>query len=123
VTTSTTEAEYIGLSYASKEAVWIRRFLEQLGYRQQEPITIYGDSQSAIASVRNPEFHTRTKHIDVAIHYIRELVEDSLVDIQYISTKEMLADVLTKPLLKQRHTKLIRPIKLMPEGLPNFIKG
>jgi hypothetical protein len=120
VTTSTTEAEYTGLSYSSKEAIWIRSFLEQLGYKQLEPTTIYGDNQSAIALVKNPEFHVRTKHIDIAIHYVRELVEDNLIDIQYISTKEMLADILTKPLPKQRHTEIVRKIKLR---LPNLPEG
>ena len=109
---STTEAEYTGLSYASKEAVWIRRFLEQLGYGQQEPITIYGDSQSAIALVRNPEFHARTKHIDVAIHYIRELVEDQKINLQYIQTEKMLANMLTKPLKKVRHIKNVDEVGL-----------
>jgi hypothetical protein len=120
VTTSTTEAEYTGLSYSSKEAIWIRSFLEQLGYKQLEPTTIYGDNQSAIALVKNPELHVRTKHIDVAIHYVRELAEDNLIDIQYISTKEMLADILTKPLQKQRHTEIVRKIKLR---LPNLLEG
>ena len=98
ISTSTIEAEYHALAYAGKEAVWIRRFLQQLGQEPLGPTTIYGDNQGAIALVRNPEFHARTKHIDVNAHHIRELAEDQAVTVQYTPTDQMLADCLTKPL-------------------------
>jgi hypothetical protein len=105
VATSTTEAEYIALSQAAKEAIWIRRFLEQIRYytdKKQEPTTIYGDNQSSIALVKNLEFHSKTKHIDIGIHYVREQYEDSQISVSYIPTTEMLADCLTKPIGRQR---------------------
>jgi hypothetical protein len=114
VSTSTTEAEYISLGYASKEAVWIKRFLEQIRYPTGS-IKLYGDNQSAIALVKNPEFHSRTKHLDVALHYVRELAEDKVVDIAYISTSEMLADCLTKPLPKVKYTENIRRLGYKPK--------
>ena len=103
VSTSTAEAEYHALAYAGKEAVWIRNLLQQLKQQQQEPTILYGDNQGAIALVKNPEFHARTKHIDVSAHYIRELEEDQVVKVQYKATDEMLADCLTKPLKTVQH--------------------
>jgi hypothetical protein len=105
VSTSTTEAEYHALAYAAKEAVWIRRFLEQIGCQNYvaEPTIVNGDNDGAIALVKNPEFHARTKHIDVSTHYVRELVEDELVNVQYVPTSEMLGDCLTKPLKRVQH--------------------
>ena len=63
-----------------------------------DPITLFGDNKGSNALTANPEHHSRTKHIDIKYHYIRQLVEDKEVDIQYIPTAEMAADILTKPL-------------------------
>jgi hypothetical protein len=110
VSTSTTEAEYHALGYAGKEAVWIRNLLRQLGFTQEQPTTIFGDNQGALALTDNPEFHPRTKHIDVSAHYIRELIEDQVVKLQYRSTEQMLADCLTKPLKAAQHQRNVQHI-------------
>ncbi|KAH9651797.1 Integrase catalytic domain-containing protein [Citrus sinensis] len=96
VALSTTEAEYMAATQACKEAIWIQRLLEELGHKQQK-IPVLCDSQSALHIARNPVFHSRTKHIGVQYHFVREVVEDGSVDLQKIHTKENLADVLTKP--------------------------
>jgi hypothetical protein len=98
VSTSIAEAEYHALAYASKGAVWIRSLLGQLRFTQDQPTTIYRDNHGALALYENPEFHARTKHIDVSAHYIRELTEDHIVKPEYKTTDEMLADCLTKSL-------------------------
>ena len=69
--------------------------LEDFGHKQQKILVFY-DSQSALHIARNPVFHSRTKHIGVQYHFVREVVEDGSVDLQKIHTKENLADVLTK---------------------------
>ncbi|KAH9667565.1 retrovirus-related pol polyprotein from transposon TNT 1-94-like protein [Citrus sinensis] len=97
VALSTTEAEYMVATQACKEAIWIQRLLEELGHGQ-EKIPVFCDSQSALHIARNPAFHSRTKHIGVQYHFVREVVEDGSVDLQKIHTKENLADVLTKPI-------------------------
>jgi hypothetical protein len=106
VSTSTTEAEYIGLCNAAKEAVWIRNLLEDIRRRKyagdKRATRILGDNQSALRLVANPEFHSRSKHIDVQYHYTRELVEDGVVSVEYTPTTEMVADCLTKPLKRAR---------------------
>ena len=114
ISTSTTEAEYGALAYASKEVVWIRSLLSQLGKEStvQQPTPLYGDNQWAIALVMNPEFHARTKHIDVSAHYVREIAEDSKIQITYVPTKDMAADCLTKPLPAPKHEANLTQIGL-----------
>ena len=115
--TSTTEAEYIGLSNAGKVAVWIRKFLYELrmhdmidepvtviGNRHSKAIRLIGDNMGSLALVKNPEFHARTKHIDVQYHHIRELAEDGVVKLEHCRTEDMAADCLTKPLTKSKFT-------------------
>ncbi|KAH9673800.1 hypothetical protein KPL70_018239 [Citrus sinensis] len=97
VALSTTEVEYMAATQACKEAIWIQRLLEELGHGQ-EKISVFCDSQSALHIARNPAFHSRTKHIGVQYHFVREVVEDGNVDLQKIHTKENLVDVLTKPI-------------------------
>ncbi|GMF62498.1 unnamed protein product [Phytophthora fragariaefolia] len=63
-----------------------------------EAVKIYEDNQGSIALAKNPEFHKRTKHIDIRYHFVREKVEDGQVVLQYVSTTDMLADIMTKPI-------------------------
>lgn len=103
VSMSTTESEYVAASDAVKELVWLRRlFSELLPERSNEMASFNMDNQSAIRLIKNPEFHKRTKHIDVRFHFIREKFEEGLFDLQYISTHDMVADVFTKPLARDR---------------------
>ncbi|GKB97018.1 retrovirus-related pol polyprotein from transposon TNT 1-94 [Tanacetum coccineum] len=95
VAMSTTEAEYVAVAQASKEAVWLKMLLEELGHKQ-EKITLFCDNQSALYLARNPAFHSKTKHIRVQYHFIREKVEEGTVDMQKIHTDDNVADYLTK---------------------------
>ena len=79
------EAEYMATTDAYKEAIWIKRLMEELGYTQQK-ILVYCDSQSALHIARSPSSHSRTKHIDVQYHFVREVVEEGSVDMQKIHT-------------------------------------
>jgi len=96
VALSTTEAEYMAATQACKEAIWMKKLIEELGHKQ-EKILLYCNSQSALHIARNPSFHSRTKHIDVQYHFVCEVVEDGSVDFQKVHTKENSADALTKP--------------------------
>ncbi|GKD08131.1 hypothetical protein Tco_1187816 [Tanacetum coccineum] len=95
VAMSTTEAEYVVVAQASKEAVWLKMLLEELGH-EQEKITLFCDNQSALYLARNPTFHSKTKHIRVQYHFVREKVEEGTVDMQKIHTDDNVADYLTK---------------------------
>jgi hypothetical protein len=81
---------------AYKEAIWMKKLMEELRHKQ-EKIPLYCDSQSALHIARNPTFHSRTKHIDVQYHFVREVVEDGSVDFQKVHIEENPADALTKP--------------------------
>lgn len=100
--TSTTEAEYITATQASKEAIWLQMLLEELGHKQ-EKIVLFCDSQSALHLAKNPAFHSKTKHIRVQYHFVREKVEEGSVDIQKIHMKDNLADALTKPINNDKY--------------------
>ena len=102
-----TEAEYMALTQACKEAIWIRRLLTELStemtpYDTAAPITIFADNQGSMALAKNPEFHSRTKHIGIQHHFIREKVSTGEVTLEYLPTGDMLADQLTKALPREK---------------------
>ena len=106
VALSTTEAEYMALTQATKEGIWIRRLLEEIGIGSDllsGPTIIRTDNQGSIALAKNPIYHARTKHIDIRYHFIREKVEDGEVELSFCRTDDMTADVLTKGLSKEKH--------------------
>jgi len=117
ISTSTTEAEYVGICNAAKEAAWLRNLLRHIGCDMYAEHTtrIYGDNQSALRLVANPEFHSRSKHIDVQYHCVRELVEDGIVSVDYISTVDMIADCLTKPLKRAKLAANLASLGLVEE--------
>ena len=107
VALSTSEAEYVALSLATQEVVWLRKLLiTDLKAASQQPTTLMEDNQGAIAIARNPVAHARTKHIDIRYHYIREAMQNGIVNLCYCPTEVMIADILTKPLPKERFEML-----------------
>ena len=103
VATSTTEAEYVGLTEAAKTVVWLTRWLNELAFRKPNdaPIQLLGDNKASLALVKNPEYHQRTKHIDIQYHYVRQVYEDGLIGLEFVPTASQAADILTKPLAPQ----------------------
>ena len=102
VAVSTTEAEYQAASMAAREALWLRQILPSLKV-PCTPMTIKCDSMGALKSLRNPQITQRTKHIDVMHHFVRERREKGEIDFVYVPGKENVADMLTKPLPKDKH--------------------
>lgn len=90
----------MGETQATKEAIWLRSLLTELHANRSktQATIIYGDNQGAISLAKNPQFHARTKHIDIQHHFVREKQEEGLVDIRYINSAEQVADGLTKAL-------------------------
>ena len=103
---STSEAEYMALCEAAKEAVWLRRILEELGF-PQDTTTIYEDNMGAVLFTRNNVNHKRNKHIDIRYHYTRQLVEKGDISVRYLPTQYMIADLLTKSPSKQQFQNLV----------------
>jgi hypothetical protein len=95
VALSTTEAEYMVATHASKEAVWLQRFCSGIGLVQQA-VRLDCDSQSAIFLAKNPTYHSKTKHIDVQYHFVTDMVEEKKVLLEKVDTLKNAADSLTK---------------------------
>lgn len=110
---STTEAEYVAASSTAKDVIWLRQLLGDIGHRQNKPTPVWCDNQSAVRLVRNPEYHQRTKHIDVKYHHIRGLQEAGVIDVGHIRTAEQLADPFTKGLEAGRFNYLISSFGLV----------
>lgn len=116
VALSSTEAEYMALSEASKEAIYLRNLLSEL-LDKECCVTIFNDNQSAQKLALNPIFHKRSKHIDVRYHFVRETVSNKLIDVKYIPTTDMTADILTKALPKIKHSMFLENL-----GIVDFLK-
>jgi hypothetical protein len=100
VSLSSTEAEYKALSDSCKEGLWLRHLLTELRLRPDTAIPLHVDNEGAEALALNPEHHARTKHIHARYHFIRECVQNFEISLLHVSTKDMLADMLTKPLTR-----------------------
>jgi hypothetical protein len=107
VALSSVEAEYMASTQATKEAIWWEQLLSGLQLQVPKPIEIRSDSQGSIALSKNPASHSRTKHIDIQHHFVREQVERDMVRFTYIPTEDMPADLLTKPMTRDRHQALL----------------
>jgi hypothetical protein len=106
VALSSCEAEYIAGAAAACQAMWLKRLLgDVLGVKISTP-KLKMDNQSAIELSKNPVFHDRSKHIDVKFHFIRECVGNGDIELKFAGTQEQLADILTKPLAKERFQQL-----------------
>lgn len=100
---SSAEAEYIALTESAKEASYLSYILEELGLFNGKPIKIHTDSQSAQKMAEFGSHHSRTKHIHYKYHYIKDTIQNGVVELRYLPTQDMLADVLTKPVPKPKH--------------------
>ena len=111
---SSTEAEYMSLSYAARQGLWIRWLLIELSLKLESiPTTIYVDNQGAIDLSKDSRHHGRTKHIDIQHHFIRERIEDQTFEIVYCPSNLMLADGLTKPLPRERFVHMVEGLGLL----------
>ena len=78
----------------------MKQFLKEFQVEYNQPIPIYRDNMSAISISKNPVFHSKTKHIPIKYHFVREQVNEQQVKLEYVNTKEQVADIFTKPLPK-----------------------
>jgi hypothetical protein len=104
VALSTTEAEYMAAAEATTEAVWLRGFLTDLGVAQTGPTPIAEDNQGAIKLSLNDVNHSRTKHIDIRHHFVRERSQAGDIELVACATKDMAADMLTKGVGRRKQT-------------------
>ena len=104
---SSAESEYIGLSGASQEAVWIKKLLTELKLTNvNDKILIYGDNLSSINLTKSNVIHAKSKHIDLKTHYIRDVINKGIIDVEYVPSADNIADIFTKALAKERFRRL-----------------
>ena len=106
VALSTAEAEYVSASEATAQAIWLRFVLDDFGEMQAEATPLFCDNMSAISMAKNPVFHQRTRHINRKYHFIREALQEGVIDVKFCRSEEQLADIFTKALPKDRFKKL-----------------
>ena len=106
VAQSTAEAEYVSASLTTSHAIWLRRILEDVGEKQEGGTTIFCDNKSAIAMVKNPVHHSRSKHIALKHHFIREAAENGEIQLEFCRSEDQIADILTKALPREKFQQL-----------------
>lgn len=111
---SSTEAEYMAISECTKEAMYLRDVLNSIEVKC-ECVILFNDNQGAIKLAQSKNYHSRTKHIDVRHHFIRDKCEQGVIDLRYLCTDRMPADVLTKGLSGTKHYECLRNLGMMDE--------
>lgn len=110
VTLSTTKAEFVVAAYGACQGVWLRNVLKEIGEGQEGSTILYCDSGSTIKLSKNPILHGRNKHIHVKYHFLRDLVNDGTIRIEYCPTQDQLADGMTKTLKLETFEKFWKRI-------------
>ena len=109
---SSTVAEFIGCHLAAKQILWARNLLEELGFPQDLPTTMFEDNKSTIVLLNREYNCSKTKHIQLRYNFIREHIKENRIRVEYLSSEEMISDMLTKNLLPATflhlRTKLLR---------------
>ncbi|KAI4304309.1 hypothetical protein MLD38_039840 [Melastoma candidum] len=106
VSRSSTEAEYRALANGAADVLWVHKLLAELRISFQQPSALYCDNVSAIQLAANPILHTRTKHVEIDYHFVREKVLDGTLVIHHVSSRDQLADPLTKLIPSHRFVTL-----------------
>lgn len=107
ISLSSIEAEYRALRQAVGELIWLYKLLMELTVPVTLPIQIYCDSHSALHIAKNLVFHKKTKHIEVDCHFVRNQLQDGLISLHHVPTKDQLIDVLTKALTGVKHSAIL----------------
>jgi hypothetical protein len=105
---STSAAEFIAASEASKQAVWLRRLWADLGYAIDGPVTLYEDNEACEKLIKNYGGHDRLKHLDIRLSVVREHYDKNLITIRRVPSRDQLADFLTKVMPALQHARLRR---------------
>src|SRR5204863_9903527 len=115
VATSSMEAEYMAASFATHHLLWLQTLLDELYIDSKSyPIPLLIDNRSAIDLTKDAKHHQRTKHIDIAHHFVRERVMDGTLNVIHCPGSEMLADGFTNSLATPSFTAMVDGLKVMP---------
>jgi hypothetical protein len=112
VALSSCEAEYLASTHCARDILWFRNLFAELGYPQIQPTTLFCDNQGTVACTHDPHAHSKMKHIAIREHFIRDCVMKRLIDVVYVSNKENIADLYTKPLHRILHSRWVKMLRL-----------
>jgi hypothetical protein len=112
VALSTAEAEYIAAGHCCVQLLWMRQTLRDYGYNLSK-VPLLCDNESAIGMADNPVEHSRTKHIDIRYHFLRDHQQKGDIEIAYVNTQNQLADIFTKPLDEKTFSKLRNELNIL----------
>lgn len=112
VALSSIEAEYMALSETAKEAIYLRTTMAELGLKAMTDVSILCDNRGAINLAENPVMHSRTKHIDIRHHFVRQAIKEDKLRVKHVPTADMAADIFTKALPKSKHIKCMECLGL-----------
>ncbi|RVW75762.1 Retrovirus-related Pol polyprotein from transposon RE1 [Vitis vinifera] len=107
VARSSAEAEFRGMALGLCEALWLRLLLQDIGYLSRQPIRLFCDNKAAYDIAHNPVQHDRTKHVEVDRFFIKEKLDDKIVELPKIRSEDQLADILTKAVSSQVFSKFL----------------
>lgn len=110
---STAEVEYVAAANNCNQIIWMKQMLKDIGIKFDEPVVIHCDNTSTVSMSKNLVLHSKTKHIEIKYHVVREKVAEKEVRLEYISTKEQIADIFIKPLPKDTFVYLRGMIGVM----------
>ena len=114
VSLSTTEAEYIAAATCCTQVIWMRQTLEDIQVKYDDPIPTFCDNTSQINISKNLVMHSKTKHIPIKFHFLREHVIENNIKLEYVETKEKIADIFKKPLPRETFEYLTQKPGVIP---------
>ncbi|XP_039015379.1 uncharacterized protein LOC120145673 [Hibiscus syriacus] len=107
VARSSAEAEYRAMSVVTSEMEWLQSLLAEFRIKGLKPVKLYCDNRAALQIAANPVYHERKKHIEIDCHFVREKIQEGMIQTKHVSTHEQLTDIMTKALGSQRHSYML----------------
>jgi hypothetical protein len=113
ISLSTTEAEYIAATTCCTHVLWMKQTLRDIQVEYDDPIPIYCDNKSTMSISKNPVMHSKTKHIPIKYHFLREQVAEKDIKVEYVGTKAQVVDIFTKPLSREAFEYLRQRLRVI----------
>ena len=123
VAKSSTKAKFKAMALGIWQLIWLERPLGELHLTTTNPMLLYYDNKATISIARNPIHHDRTKHVEVDRHFIKEKIEGGMLNVEYVPTRERVADILTKRLPRQNFDELTSKLRLLDIYSPTWGGG